>query len=556
MSEIIDVTANGDPIYYDANGNAMIQQNGQWVYAPAYNRHPVQTQPAPQLAPVVQRAPAPAPAPAAQSNSVGLLAQFQSGAVAMPTFMSEGSSSMDGQESTMVDSIRVNKRGDLYLVMGGVSLPPQRYLDVVILGVGPSGGGQAVYRTLYADAYNEDDTDRQPPVCFSYDNVTPAPNAPAPQCATCKACPMNVKGSGPNNTRRCGRSMNLMVALATDLTQVYRFKVSTKGIYAEDAAKNEYGLKPYATLLKKMGANWEGVVTRLEFIGGFSEGVRFTPIRFLEQSEYQQAQELKMKVQIELFVNLNEDQSTATVTMSGQTVGQIPVANIGNVVQQVQQAAHTAAMTAVANPSAQPAQVAHATNQAPVQHVVAQPTPAAQHAVQQPAAPVVQPAPQPAPAPAPKPASFKDTLQAHPAWASLPAEVTAWVLNPAVDDKSAHDYLAANYPQVLAPVQPVPTSTPPQPTVQAAPAATTVQTGVATGQQVVQGQAGAPVATAAVAGAPTTHNAAPMMPAQPAEPVMTTGHAPSPQPAQQPGVPVTTVNVANAESIDAILNSI
>lgn len=556
MSEIIDVTANGEPIYYDANGNAMIQQNGQWVYAPAYNRHPVQAQPAP----VVQRAPT--PAPAAQSNAVGLLAQFQSGAVAMPAFMSEGSSSMDGQESTMVDSIRVNKRGDLYLVMGGVSLPPQRYLDVVILGVGPSGGGQAVYRTLYADAYNEDDTDRQPPVCFSYDNVTPAPNAPAPQCATCKACPMNVKGSGPNNTRRCGRSMNLMIALATDLTQVYRFKVSTKGIYAEDAAKNEYGLKPYATLLKKMGANWEGVVTRLEFIGGFSEGVRFTPIRFLEQSEYQQAQELKMKVQIELFVNLNEDQSTATVTMSGQTVGQIPVANIGNVVQQVQQAAHTAAMTAVANPSAQPAQVAHVNNQAPVQHVVAQPDPTAQPAVQQPAAPVAQPAPQPAPVvqraptPAPQPASFKDTLKAHPAWCTLPAEVTVWVLNPAVDDKSAHDYLAANYPQVLAPVQPAPTAAPPQPVVQTAPAATAVQTGMATGQQVVQGQTGAPVATAAVASAPTSHNAAPVMPAQPAEPVLVKGSVANPQPAQQPSAPVTTVNVANAESIDAILDSI
>lgn len=554
MSEIIDVTANGEPIYYDANGNAMIQQNGQWVYAPAYNRHPVQSQPAPQPAPVVQRAPA--PAPAAQSNAVGLLAQFQSGAVAMPAFMSEGGSSMDGQESTMVDSIRVNKRGDLYLVMGGVSLPPQRYLDVVILGVGPSGGGQAVYRTLYADAYNEDDTDRQPPLCFSYDNVTPAPNAPAPQCATCKACPMNVKGSGPNNTRRCSRSMYIMVALVTDLTQVYRFKVSTKGIYAEDAAKNEYGLKPYATLLKKMGANWEGVVTRLEFIGGFSEGVRFTPIRFLEQSEYQQAQELKMKVQIELFVNLNEDQSTATVTMSGQTVGQIPVANIGNVVQQVQQAAHTAAVAAVANPSAQPAQVAQVTNQAPVQHVVAQQTPAAQPTVQQPAAPVAQPAPQPVPTPAPQPVSFKDTLKAHPAWGTLPAEVTAWVLNPAVDDKSAHDYLAANYSQVLAPVQPAPPATPPQPTVQTAPAATTVQTGVATGQQVVQGQAGAPVATAAVAGAPAAHNAAPMMPAQPAEPALVQGNAANPQPVQQPAAPVTTVNVANAESIDAILDSI
>lgn len=554
MSEIIDVTANGEPIYYDANGNAMIQQNGQWVYAPAYNRPPVQAQPAPQPAPVVHHAPA--PAPAAQSTSVGLLAQFQSGAVAMPSFMAESGSSMDGQESTMVDSIRVNKRGDLYLVMGGVSLPPQRYLDVVILGVGPSGGGQAVYRTLYADAYNEDDTDRQPPLCFSYDNVTPAPNAPAPQCATCKACPMNVKGSGPNNTRRCGRSMYIMVALATDLTQVYRFKVSTKGIYAEDAAKNEYGLKPYATLLKKMGANWEGVVTRLEFIGGFSEGVRFTPIRFLEQSEYQQAQELKMKIQIELFVNLNEDQSTATVSMSGQTVGQIPVANIGNVVQQVQQAAHTAVMTAVANPSAQPAQVAHFANQAPVQHVVAQPTPAAQPAVQQPAAPVAQPAPQPAPTPAPQPASFKDTLQAHPAWATLPAEVTAWVLNPTVDDKSAHDYLAANYPQVLAPVQPVPTATPPQPTVQSAPAATPVQTGVATSQQVVQGQAGAPLATAAVASAPAAHNAAPVMPAQPAEPVLVQGNVANPQPVQRAQAPVTTVNVANAESIDAILDSI
>ena len=538
MSEIIDIAPNGEQIYYDPTGRAMMNVNGQLVYTPQHDR--VAQQPVQQAyAPAVQQA----YAPAAQPQQTGGMLAFFTGGVGtetsnLPSYMlGADHTSMDGQDSTMVDTIRLDKRGDFIVNMSGVALPGQRTLDVVILGCGPTGGRSTVYRTFFEGVYNENaDAEAKKPVCWSYDNVAPAPNAPMRQHVTCQGCPMDVKGSGPNNTRRCGKSQYLMVALASDLTKAYRLKISSKGIYATEVAKNEYGLKPYATLLKSKQANWEGMVTTMHCPDGLSGGIRFLPNRFLTEQEYKQAQELKMNLDVSLYINLDADQDNVTVKLGETVVGQVPTEQLGNVVQHVQQA---------------------------VTQAVAQVQTQAQPVVQQ-AAPVAQPVTQPVAAPVTAPVSFKDGLRAHPAFATLPQNVVDYVMHPGVDDATAQQYLAQYFPQVLAPVQPV--AAPVAPVSPVAPAA--VQPAVVTAAAVQPSPAvSAPVAQPqqpAVAQAPAAHapvqHAQPVaqasapadvvMPAQPAEPTMPTEPAAAPQPAQ---TATNAVGVQQAQNVNDLL---
>ena len=351
---------------------------------------------------------------------------------------------------------------------------------------------------------------------------------------------MDVKGSGPNNTRRCGKSQYLMVALASDLTKAYRLKISSKGIYATDVAKNEYGLKPYATLLKSKQANWEGMVTTMHCPDGLSGGIRFLPNRFLTEQEYKQAQELKMNLDVSLYINLDADQDNVTVKMGETVVGQVPTEQLGHVVQHVQQAVTQA--------------VAQVQTQA--QPVVQQAVPVAQ--------PVTQPVAAPVTTPVTAPVSFKDGLRAHPAFATLPQNVVDYVMHPGVDDATAQNYLAQYFPQVLAPVQPV--AAPVAPVSHVAPAAVqpavtpaaAVQPSPAVSAQAAQPQpavvAHAPAAHAAVQPAqPVAQASAPAdvaMPAQPAEPTMPTEPAAAPQPAQSAP---NAVGVQQAQNVNDLL---
>lgn len=539
MSEIIDIAPNGEQIYYDPTGRAMMNVNGQLVYTPQYDR--VAQQPIQQAyAPAVQQAYAPA---AQQPQQTGGMLAFFTGGVGtetsnLPSYMlGADHTSMDGQDSTMVDTIRLDKRGDFIVNMSGVALPGQRSIDVVILGCGPTGGRSTVYRTFFEGVYNENaDSEAKKPVCWSYDNVAPAPNAPARQHVTCQGCPMDVKGSGPNNTRRCGKSQYLMVALASDLTKAYRLKVSSKGIYATDVAKNEYGLKPYATLLKSKQANWEGMVTTMHCPDGLSGGIRFLPNRFLTEQEYKQAQELKMNLDVSLYINLDADQDNVTVKLGETVVGQVPTEQLGNVVQHVQQA---------------------------VTQAVAQVQTQAQPVVQQ-AAPVAQPVTQPVAAPVTAPLSFKDGLRAHPAFATLPQNVVDYVMHPGVDDATAQQYLAQYFPQVLAPMQPVAAPVAPVSPVVTAPVqpavaqAAAVQPSPAVSAPVAQPQQPA-VAQTPAAHTPVQHAqpvaqaSAPadvVMPAQPAEPTMPTEPAAAPQPAQ---TTTNAVGVQQAQNVNDLL---
>lgn len=546
MSEIIDIAPNGEQIFYDQNGRAMMIVNGQYVYTPQYDRVPQNTQ-QPVYAPATQP-PVYAPVAAQQEPTGNTMLAFFTGGTAtetanLPSYMlGADHSSMDGQDSTMVDTIRLDKRGDFIVNMSGVALPSQRSLDVVILGCGPTGGRTSVYRTYFMGDYNENaDAEQKKPVCWSYDNVAPAPNATMKQHVTCQGCPMDAKGSGPNNTRRCGKSQYLLVALASDLTKAYRMKVSSKGIYATDVAKNEYGLKPYATLLKSKQANWEGMVTTMHCPDGLSGGIRFLPKQFLTEQQYKQAQELKMNLDISLYINLDADQDNVNVKMGDTVVGQVPAGQLGNVVQHVQQA---------------------------VTQAVAQVQTQAQPVVQQVAPQVVQPAVQTVvQQPVAAPVSFKDGLRAHPAFATLPQNVVDYVMHPGVDDATAQNYLAQYFPQVLAPVQPVaapvaPVSpvapAPVQPTVapaaavQPSPAVSAPVNAVASAYTQAPAAAN-PAVQAAPQSAPAAAPAEVAMPAQPAEPTMPAEPAAAPQPAH---TTTNAVGVQQAQNVADLLNMI
>lgn len=546
MSEIIDIAPNGEQIFYDPNGRAMMIVNGQYVYTPQYDRVPQTTQ-QPVYAPATQQ-PVYAPVAAQQEPTGNTMLAFFTGGTAtetanLPSYMlGADHSSMDGQDSTMVDTIRLDKRGDFIVNMSGVALPSQRSLDVVILGCGPTGGRTSVYRTYFMGDYNENaDAEQKKPVCWSYDNVAPAPNATMKQHVTCQGCPMDAKGSGPNNTRRCGKSQYLLVALASDLTKAYRMKVSSKGIYATDVAKNEYGLKPYATLLKSKQANWEGMVTTMHCPDGLSGGIRFLPKQFLTEQQYKQAQELKMNLDISLYINLDADQDNVNVKMGDTVVGQVPAGQLGNVVQHVQQA---------------------------VTQAVAQVQTQAQPVVQQVSPQVVQPAVQTVvQQPVAAPVSFKDGLRAHPAFATLPQNVVDYVMHPGVDDATAQNYLAQYFPQVLAPVQPAPApvapvspvapapvqpSVAPAAAVQPSPAVSAPVNAVASAT--VQAPAAAnPAVQAAPQPAPTVAPAEVAMPAQPAEPTMPAEPAAAPQPAH---TTTNAVGVQQAQNVADLLNMI
>lgn len=323
-----------------------------------------------------------------------------------------------------VPSIRMNEMGWLVKRINGVDSPPVQSLDVVIVGVGPRGGG--VYRMFYNQQYNKD-IQGQPPVCVSFDGVHPSKSSSLMQAMACAQCPQNVKGTAPNNGKACKHAAYFAVVDVNDPTTIYRLRLSATPLFNKDPDPNGFFTVPtYKPYLQRLGANWEQVITNLSCPYGKNGGFRFRPVSYINQEIFQTIKGLKEMISLNLIVDLNAamQQEQLQLSVNGQHVAQIPVTQL----------------------PAHPAQTV---------------APVVQHAPQAPVAP--QPPVQPTPAPvAPQPVVDLKTQ-----WANdprLPAEVRTWVANPAVTEQQAHDYLATNFAMVLAPQAPVAPQPPVQPT--------------------------------------------------------------------------------------------
>ena len=85
-----------------------------------------------------------------------------------------------------------------------------------------------IQKALYLSAYNPGEEGKAPD-CFSNDGVVPDPSAPAKQCDSCAACPMNAYGSGKdqagNPTKGKACSDSKILAVFVPKNGVHKFKI-------------------------------------------------------------------------------------------------------------------------------------------------------------------------------------------------------------------------------------------------------------------------------------------------------------------------------------------
>lgn len=542
-----------DMVYNQATGAyepAPVQPQQPVQPTPAYQQpaQPVYQQPAQpvyqQPAPAYQQ---PAPAYAAPGTAVNIFQQ-QNASTALAFLQDEDDehSSMDDLGGSSLPIIKMNEMGWLIKVLDGVELPPLPYLDVVILGIGPKGND--VYRTYYEGQYNNQQQQVNPPVCYSYDGKTPAPCSPKCQALQCNMCPMNAENSGPNGSKACKFSKYLVVMDVAEPDKLYRIRLSATPIFSKEVQNGFFPLNPYRTFLASNKSDWEKVITRISCPFGKSGGYRFQAVSFIDQQTYNITKDLKMKLDLTAYLTLNNEQ--LTVAVNGIPVAQIPV----------QQVPHIPTAQPAPQPAPQPVVQYAQQHAAPTMTQPMNPAPAVAQAPVQQQAPAPQPAPQPAPAVAPAPAPqpvHQPTLKERcGADQSLPQNVRDWINHPQVTEQQVHDYVAQNFPHVLAPtpaavqpVQPAPTA----PTQPVAPAAN-----VQSAQQVVQQPVtatAAPAQTAAPAAVATQHVA----PVQPAQLAAQTG-APAvsqPAPATQPMNPAPAAQQGStAAVVDQVLEGL
>jgi len=155
---------------------------------------------------------------------------------------------IEGGKFHIIDSdgadIIITKRDE-----SGNSVPMQ-LLSVVVLASNPGK-----YKVFYGEARADgtyDKTKYDPnaetgrPVCYSYDGVTPSPNADVQQCATCAACPHNVWGSYINELGNKGRACTDGKLLAVLPTSSVKGKVA-----ADTLAGTALSLKLSPTALNR-----------------------------------------------------------------------------------------------------------------------------------------------------------------------------------------------------------------------------------------------------------------------------------------------------------------
>lgn len=147
----------------------------------------------------------------------------------------------------------------------------------------------SISRTYYEGTYDPNST--SPPVCWSVDTKTPAPDVPADQrkAARCADCPMNVKGSGANNGRACRFNQRLAITLEGKPDEVYQLQLPATSIFGE-AKGGDMGMQAYAKFLDAHNTPIIAVMTEMRFDeDAETPKLFFKPVRPLTGDELEAA---------------------------------------------------------------------------------------------------------------------------------------------------------------------------------------------------------------------------------------------------------------------------
>ena len=185
---------------------------------------------------------------------------------------------------------RISIKGGVFrLVAGGkeVAAIDDRHLEVIIVKAAPK-----VSRIFYAAKYDADNITG--PDCWSNDGERPDPSASNKQAVTCMSCPMNIAGSGQNNSRACRYQQRLAVVLANNPSgDVMQLTLPATSVFGKEEG-DKRPLQAYARYLAVQNppVNPEQIVTEMRFdTKAESPKLFFKPVRWLTDDEYETIKE-------------------------------------------------------------------------------------------------------------------------------------------------------------------------------------------------------------------------------------------------------------------------
>ena len=186
-------------------------------------------------------------------------------------------------------SKRISIKGGVFRMLSGgkeIAINEDRAMNMVVVNAAPK-----VSRSYYKDGYDPDAEKPAPPTCWSPDGEVPDASIKEPLHKNCADCPMNVKGSGQNDSRACRYQRRLAVVLENDLGgDVFQLALPATSIFG----KNENGKMPlnaYAQHLAGFNVPITAVVTEMRFdTSAETPKLTFKPIRPLSEQEFDQVQ--------------------------------------------------------------------------------------------------------------------------------------------------------------------------------------------------------------------------------------------------------------------------
>lgn len=171
--------------------------------------------------------------------------------------------------------------GTLEVLANGQTVMKAQSLHIVIAGYQHSDladGFNKARRQFYIGSWSPNQEAGKKPDCQSFDGTVPDAGVPAPQSASCAACPHSKKGA--DGYTGCSYRKNFVVylvkvdpqtgAAVVDTDTPYVFDASSKSMYTEfDNTTQSGGTHKIIPLLRKSGVTVvEGIVFELGFFQG------------------------------------------------------------------------------------------------------------------------------------------------------------------------------------------------------------------------------------------------------------------------------------------------
>lgn len=188
-------------------------------------------------------------------------------------------------------------------------------LNVVIVNASPKVG-----RIFYAQQWSPD-AEPTAPDCFSNDGQAPDVNSTNKQSVRCDGCEKNIKGSGMGSSKACRYSRRLALVLEEDFGtslegEVYQMNLASKSLFGDSVGDNTHPFENYTKYLANNGKSLDYLVTQISFNEeNDNQSVLFTPVRFINKSEYEVTNKVAALPQVQKMVVMTPYQAD----MSGRT---------------------------------------------------------------------------------------------------------------------------------------------------------------------------------------------------------------------------------------------